>query len=308
MYLFKTVCSQILGEANLFDVGPIKNTLSKLLGDKEVSDSRIVDWLNKAEKKFLQNNNNDEINIRGGIISKHVTQSNDPSWAADSYDITYSSQRIGFLGHVVDFLKSRDEDYLNKLYKKTPEEIYSREVPAWDIELKNPKKAAKNDLIEGTDYKILKQWTDGMKIIATLSPKAGKYEGDTMGHCAGDYDPKKLRSLWDSQNEPHVTLEFSGTKNIQQIKGKGNAPPINKYKPYIIEYIKENNFEVEGDGRNIGMVAWEGIYYFRDSTQFKKIYSSAIIPKQQKAIQQILKTIVTVDENFQYVLAYRNLI
>lgn len=296
-------------EANIFSKDVITKTINTIVSDKDISDERIINWLIKAEEKFFQDNKNDEENSRSGNIKKHVMQQNDPSWASNSYDIVYTPQRIDFLKHVVDYFKTRDEDYLNKLIKKTPDDIYNKEMPVWDAQLKNPKKQSDTTNLQlNVDYKILKQWADGMKMVQPLTQKVCELEGERMGHCAGGYNPQKIQSLWDAKNEPHVTLEIQRKNQIHQIKGKGNEAPIDKYKPYIIQYIKDNKFVVKADGENIGMREYNGTYYFPDSKEWSDVYKNKILPSQRKRIEDILANIITVNENYRHPLRYSKLL
>jgi len=67
-----------------------------------------------------------------------------------------------------------------------------------------------------------------------------KFEGDTMGHCVGQYCDEvgrgdtNIYSLRDRRGEPHVTIEtkkdYDGElERIAQIKGKQNAAPNEKH-------------------------------------------------------------------------------
>jgi hypothetical protein len=111
-----------------------------------------------------------------------------------------------------------------------------------------------------------------------------KYEGDTMGHCVGGYCPdvlegrSRIYSLRDKRGEPHVTIEVqpmrgselgryaaelpegedvAAMKNppmrITQIKGKGNARPVEKYDPYTQDFVRGGNWSQVGDLHNTGL-------------------------------------------------------
>jgi len=81
-------------------------------------------------------------------------------------------------------------------------------------------------------------------------------EGEYMGHCVGTYcdavysGAKSIYSLRDAKNRPHATIEVVDSQMrhghesaIQQIKGKGNAAPAEKYRPMIKQWLKSTNFE-----------------------------------------------------------------
>jgi hypothetical protein len=105
-----------------------------------------------------------------------------------------------------------------------------------------------------------------------------KYEGDTMGHCVGGYcddvasGRSRIFSLRDSKTgEPHVTIEtapdygkYGGESNtgrpdrIVQIKGKGNAAPADRYKPFAQDFVKSGQWADVGDLQNTGLVKFRG--------------------------------------------------
>jgi len=107
--------------------------------------------------------------------------------------------------------------------------------------------------LKGTGYTIRK-----------LYPKALGPEGEKMGHCVGSYceavsaGTKVIYSLRDKENEPHVTIEIGELDQDQitswydyhgdedppkevliQVKGKENAPPVQKYGKLVQPFIKK---------------------------------------------------------------------
>ena len=84
-------------------------------------------------------------------------------------------------------------------------------------------------------------------------------EGCAMGHCVGGYCDLAssgrviIYSLRDAKNEPHATIEVTPTTRgqgnsygtVDQIKGNGNAPPIEKYRPMIKQWLQTTKFEYE---------------------------------------------------------------
>lgn len=301
---------QQIFEANIFSFSVISDEIGKLASSKGVTDQRITNWLLKAEQRFLQDAKNDQENERTGYIKKHQKASNEPEWAANAFDASLTTARRDFLSHVIDFFKTKDDTYLNKLAKKTYDDIYNKEIPEWDKQLAaDVGKQTNNNLKLDIDYKVIYTWKDGFKMVEYLTKAGCQFEGETVGHCAGGYEPGDLLSLWDGKNMPHVTLEIKDTKrDIYQIKGKQNRAPIAKYTPYIIDFIKKFKLSVKADGENIGMARYESSYYFKDDPEYKNIYNTKILPKQQQAIADIMKRIVTLDERYSYVMGYRDLL
>jgi hypothetical protein len=139
--------------------------------------------------------------------------------------------------------------------------------------------------------------------------EALKYEGDTMGHCVGGYCPdvisgkSKIYSLRDQRGEPHVTIEVQpmrgselgryaadlpegadveAMKNpplmIRQIKGKGNARPIQKYDPYTQDFVKSGQWQHVGDLENTGLFKLGSEYLTHPEAEAK------FKPKVQEAL------------------------
>lgn len=106
--------------------------------------------------------------------------------------------------------------------------------------------------------------------------EALNYEGDTMGHCVGGYcedvasGKTRIFSLRDDKGQPHVTIEVSPSgkeelkpypDSINQIKGKGNAKPADRYLPYVHDFI--DNFgpwESVGDIHNTNLRAAKDVF------------------------------------------------
>lgn len=153
-----------------------------------------------------------------------------------------------------------------------------------------------------------------MRWVKLLTKKAFKFEGDAMGHCVGGYNPGSkglsIISLYDENNLPHVTLDFR-EKNIDQIKGKQDAAPIEKYLDACIKFVRyltdNQGYKVTGDGNNIGMVEYNNFFYFKDSEKWNTLYTTEIIPMQEKAFEALKKRIIVVaSESYEYVLEYLN--
>ena len=84
-------------------------------------------------------------------------------------------------------------------------------------------------------------------------------EGCVMGHCVGGYCAQvssgaiAIYSLRSPKNYPHVTIEVKAGKKytlgddapgvVLQIKGFGNEPPKEEYRPMIKQWLKSTNFE-----------------------------------------------------------------
>jgi hypothetical protein len=134
-----------------------------------------------------------------------------------------------------------------------------------------------NDDTIGT--KTIMKLKDGFYIVQLLTPEALDYESCNMGHCVGQgsYDTAIasgdtiIYSLRDKNNKPHATLEVKDNI-VKQIKGHNNEPIIEKYRPYIIEFINASNFKDVKDIKNIGLIKLDGkLYTLEQLYQMKDI-------------------------------------
>lgn len=93
-----------------------------------------------------------------------------------------------------------------------------------------------------------------------------KFEGDTMGHCVGQYcdevagGDSNIYSLRDRRGEPHVTIETkkdyddNGLERIVQIKGKQNEAPVAKYLPAVQDFVRSKDWSMVHDLPNSGLL------------------------------------------------------
>lgn len=177
----------------------------------------------------------------------------------------------GEVDHIVDWMKSPEAvSYLARLDRVS--------VPA-ALDLANRwtekmnKKNAKALAIESdrSGVEVVYSFPDGYDIVKLKSKESFQMEGVKMGHCVGgyfnDYESNgdfEIYSLRGPDNEPHCTIEFTkSTRFIEQIKGKANAPVVEKYHPYVVKFL--NQFDFDGiythDIKNINAIYF-GNYVF----------------------------------------------
>lgn len=179
---------------------------------------------------------------------------------SDEIEINGINHELSFL---VDFIDANGIDFENENYHGVVTAAYE-----WHNELAD---AANDELqIESTD--AVYTWPDGWK-IATVPPEQCSAEGEAMGHCVGSYrqklnnGEKRIYSLRDSNNRPHVTIEISHAApwaehpnfkdyplEVRQIKGKGNSIPVPKYAKRILEWLRQTNIQYKKSEDFIDMV------------------------------------------------------
>ena len=171
------------------------------------------------------------------------------------------------LEHVINWLRDLPEDQYQSL----------RGIQNLDIanEHANRYFAAKNkkasDVEDEEGREIVYRFKDGMFFAKLNSSQCLDREGKLMQHCVGSYADQVregkvvIYSLRDKKNQSHATLEVR-EKEIFQIKGKQNEAPIEKYIPYIREFILKNDFNIKYDEENIGLIKLNDKLYDMDDT------------------------------------------
>ena len=315
---------RLLTEANLTNFTDLLTSINAALDIKEIPQfagsetNKVRDWF---LKQYVSAIKNDEIDLKNAI-KKHEYKDGEPEWMnkPDIMDFTgdLPEDVVDEIGHTVDYFATLEPNDLRKIYKE-PYRVIKQKVQEWDRELaasatdSGKEDVEKKKLALGKDYKVVKQ-VGGMKWVKLLTPESKDVEGEFMGHCVGGagYENKDIYSLWDSKNRSHVTIEADDNKKtIQQIKGKQNREPNEKYLPASIDFVVNammQGYKIQGDGENVGMIKHNTDYHFddlnvlpekfRDKAVFRqwvdKIFPTEIFPKQQKAIADIAKRIVEV--------------
>jgi len=315
---------RLLTEANLTNFTDLLTSINAALDIKEIPQfagsetNKVRDWF---LKQYVSAIKNDEIDLKNAI-KKHEYKDGEPEWMnkPDIMDFTgdLPEDVVDEIGHTVDYFATLEPNDLRKIYKE-PYRVIKQKVQEWDRELaasatdSGKEDVEKKKLALGKDYKVIKQ-VGGMKWVKLLTPESKDVEGEFMGHCVGGagYENKDIYSLWDSKNRSHVTIEADDNKKtIQQIKGKQNKEPNEKYLPASIDFVANammQGYKIQGDGENVGMIKHNTDYHFddlnvlpekfRDKAVFRqwvdKIFPTEIFPKQQKAIADIAKRIVEV--------------
>ena len=315
---------RLLTEANLTNFTDLITSINAVLDDKEIPQfagsetNKIRDWFLKQYIKAVKE---DDVDLKTAI-KKHEYKEGEPVWMdkPDIMDFTgdLPEDVVDEIGHTVDYFATLEPNDLRKIYKE-PYRVIKQKVQEWDRELaasatdSGKEDVEKKKLVLNKDYKVVKQ-VGGMKWVKLLTPESKDVEGEFMGHCVGGagYENKDIYSLWDSKNRSHVTIEADDNKKtIQQIKGKQNREPNEKYLPASIDFVANammQGYKIQGDGENVGMIKHNTEYHFddlnilpeklRDKAVFRqwvdKIFPTEIFPKQQKAIADIAKRIVEV--------------
>lgn len=140
--------------------------------------------------------------------------------------------------HILDYFV---HSYSNKLdvLSKIGYEDAKLQAAKW---IEQSLKKKKEDPEEGT-VEIVKTYTSGYHWVELMDKRSYEREGAKMRHCVGNYNPDRSRvfSLRDTENKPHVTVEYLD-KRINQISGFANGPVTDKtHKEYVADFTSKNS-------------------------------------------------------------------
>jgi hypothetical protein len=230
---FPALAAMVIGR-NVANVSSIEDFLKGFETDSE----EINKWIHAALRKWL---------IRDYDKTKpYKPQEADPAWMQGKTDLVMvelDEDVHSRIEHVLDFLKAQVAANPNiKLQSFQVAEAF-KQAADWVESLKKKKSETE---VEGKDFEVILPAGE-YRWIKLLTENALVREGNMMGHCVGGYGDRVasgktvIISLRDAKNDPHATLEYdSKKKEIEQIKGKGNGPLVEKYRPILFEFLKAN--------------------------------------------------------------------
>lgn len=135
---------------------------------------------------------------------------------------------------IKDYAERTNQNFQNADF----EDIFLESVQ-WHEQIKEKGTGKALQIKEGQT--VIHEFNDGYYWVDLDTNKCGD-EGDSMGHC-GNTSADTLLSLRDQTGEPHVTIAYNYNGTVRQIKGKGNDKPVEKYHPYIVTLLTEDNLD-----------------------------------------------------------------
>ena len=156
--------------------------------------------------------------------------------------------------YIADYLNGADE-FPKDLWDKSLNGMYDLAVE-WHDTLKYKEDPTGDYQNKDVVYKF----DNGFTIVDVNTENDLEVEGEKMGHCVGSYcdyvasGKTIIYSLRDKRNNPHATIEVVPTLplgrtrsrgRVDQIKGKGNAAPVEKYRPMIKQWLQTTEFSYE---------------------------------------------------------------
>lgn len=174
-----------------------------------------------------------------------------PEWLRKAMDSDDPPMNIEFtpeLGERIRFVL----DYMADLIDTKPDtkiasigfDVAEKRAKDWHEKLTSVGTAP--DAADGEN--IVKTYPTGYTWRYLIGSHALNTEGQLMGHCVGAYHQVVMKghvsvfSLRDQNNEPHVTIEVSRDDRINQIKGKANLAVVDRYLPYVTDFLKSRKW------------------------------------------------------------------
>jgi len=249
---------------NIINPKAIDQYLEKYAAYKsDKPDPQISRWLKIALKKSILADPDNACKVA-------QLPSDAPDWLLNKWDITsgqnfYKFEPTALLNHKIihirdwlvaarkheaPFIQKTDCDSIPKgLYHLSVESAYKKAEFFFS-------QLSTETALEKKDIQTVLQFENGYRIVELLTENALFYETSHMGHCIGKgaYDEKitagshRYYSLYDNKNKPHVTLEIqNNTCQLVQCFGKENTAPIEKYLPYIQNFLQNKKINLDND-------------------------------------------------------------
>lgn len=280
----------LLQEVNLTNKSALIDKLLNVVKQK-TTDPNILNWFkNFYVKNYINTDDN------RSSLKKYDYQKSDPEWmqSKELYQFTdFDNQEIDEIHHIIDYFKSLDELELKKINRQ-PYDIIKSKIKKWEESFS--KKESDFNLSENEDFKVLKKYSTNFRWVQLLTKKSYEYEGSSMGHCVGGYDPEDesntIISLYGPNNKPRITIELNKQKKeVVQVKGNSNTKPKKEYQKYLLDIIKyyiSKGYFISESNNVDGIVNWEEKTYIKNSEEWNNIFENEIKPNQNKLVKHIL--------------------
>ena len=204
--------------------------------------------------------------------------------------------------YIVDYLNGADT-LPNDIWSTSLNGMYDLSA-IWHANLGN-KKDSTGDY-ESKD--VVYEFDNGFTIVNVKTENDLDVEGEKMGHCVGGYcddvssGRSVIYSLRDPKNRPHATIEVAPDppyrSTVDQIKGKGNAPPVEKYRPMIKQWLGTTNFHYKESTDYLNILNSEEIIAGIEANEidFSKATHIMGSTKDEKLIDYFLDSLVKQSE------------
>jgi hypothetical protein len=268
---------EILAEANLINTEAVKNNYLRLTAEQHMAGyPDLQAWFLRAGFRYIQ-----QLPLDSDAI-KPASQSmlNDPRtheecpWLQAALD---RGDEVGFFSPsgqfhervrgMLDWLVVQRVNGVRLNLDRLSFAQALEHAEQWHREMaeRNARQADQGDDIKGL-VEVMK-FKDDFRWVQLKSAKALKREGTLMQHCVGEggytgavkSGRTRIYSLRDPQNQPHCTIEVE-SRQVNQVKGKQNKAPVEKYVAYVRVFLQALKLPVFGaatDLRHAGLIQRE---------------------------------------------------
>lgn len=264
------VLSELILARNVLNIPEIETWIDETFMEKTADNPEIQKWLKSNLKNFMVKEYEQVEPIRSvdDVYDapewlKKALEKGEEVFNVQLYEDKAFKDKID---HIIDFFRSPEAP--PKLDRVTvPEAI--KQSNEWTKRLSKKKV----DVVKAEEgEEIVKTYEDGYTWRNLTTEAALTREGNLMGHCVGSSPYAKgvaaktlaIWSLRDPKNEPHCTMELKpGSKQVQQIKGKGNKAVVEKYHVYVKDAVTDllKDWHIsQSDAKNAGLLLFEGKY------------------------------------------------
>ena len=215
----------------------------------------LVDWVESLPDDHFPTNGRKRFAkwLGNAIYFEETDGDYAPDWKVAFSDLGKYANECRYLA---DYLNGADETPDN-LWELTFTQMIEQ-AQEWHRTLKDQESTG--------DYEfktVVHKFDNGYTIVDVDTENDLEVEGNKMGHCVGGYCDRVaegdaiIYSLRDAKNRPHATIEVLRNGHVQQIKGKGNDSPVEKYRGMILQWLKTTEFEYESSSDYLNLLTTE---------------------------------------------------
>jgi PcfJ-like protein len=232
----------LLFESNILNINQIYDFTKQAM--ERARTPRVQQYIGKNLPPYIKKSYNRTTAVTTAEL--YNIMPHPPEWAQKAAEkgelanAILDDQLFETINGVIDYLESDEGQKIN--LARYPLSTAIIQSSRWHQSLANQTTTTNN--VTAESQHVLKTYTNGYSWVKLLKPDALDYESSCMGHCVGrgSYDSGVAKgtttivSFRDANNQPHVTVEITNNQ-VEQIKGKQDKTPVDKYRPYVLDLL-----------------------------------------------------------------------
>jgi hypothetical protein len=233
---------------------PIETVLAPFLA--EVTDAAVKQWFLTVFRNWAMKQPNELHKLTYVPPDANEKQKKAYSFQ-DLWDLRLTPATQTLITHFLDFFAAHPN--LPRLDRMSVENV-EQAAANWLQQMHN---RAKREPDDPKQVVTVMTFPNGYSVVDLIGSKALRKEGEKMGHCVGgdnycravEAGSAKIFSLRDRDGQPHATVELGVARNqVQQIKGKRNAAPVQRYWSMMRQFLDSIKAEIIYDYKNVGLL------------------------------------------------------